>query len=336
MNQLSALQFVGRRETLAILAGAAAAFVGARATAAGKVPLVAFLSSRAPEESADMVSAFQQGLRAFGIIDFVNCRIEWRWARGDYAALPALARELLALSPNVVAAVGGGPSPRAVLTESSTVPVVFLTSDVTRTGLVDNINRPNGNATGVDIMSGSLTAKRFELLAELLPQAKKIGVLLNPLNDYSDLIAGLVEPAARARGVELTTAPAAVIEELPAALDSLVADGAAGVVVVPDAMLDAARERVVAAFAQRRLPAIFHIREFPVSGGLISYGASLADGYYQVGQQVGRLLRGARVSNLPVLRPTKFELVINLPAARSLGIVVPPALLAQLDETIDQ
>lgn len=300
------------------------------------VPLMGFLSSRSREEAAVHTLAFLQGLKAFGYIEGKTLKIEYRWASGDYARLPAMAKELVALQPSIMVAGGGLPSARAVKAATSSIPIVFVSGDPVADGLVTSLARPGGNITGVSIQSGELGAKRLELLVRLVPDARVVGLLTNPLNTGDATTQTKdVGDAAKALGLKLVVVGASTEAELEASFASLAKSGVKALVVQNDPSFDARRERLIALAAEWRMPAIFHIREFPAGDALMSYGASLADAYRQVGVQAGRILKGANINDLPVMQPTRFELVINLKTARVLGLTVPPALLAEADEVIE-
>ena len=325
-----------RRDFIAQLSGTAAGWPLVARAQQQAVPLIGFLSSRSREESAAHTAGFLQGLKAFGYLDGQTARIEYRWASGDYERLPVLARELVALQPAIMAAGGGAPSVRAAKAATSSVPIVFVTGEPVAARLVASLARPGGNITGVGIMSDELGGKRLELLMRMVPNADVVGLLTNP--QYPDAAAVQtrdVGAAAKALGPRLVVVGANTEPELDTSFESLAKAGVKALVVQNDPAFDAWRERLIALAAKWRLPTIFHIREFPADGALMSYGASLVDAYRQMGIQAGRILKGANINELPVLRPTRFELVINLKTARALGIAVPPALLAEADEVIE-
>jgi putative tryptophan/tyrosine transport system substrate-binding protein len=323
-----------RREFIAFVGGAAAWPLCARAQKAA-VPVIGFLSSRSPEEASGHTSAFLQGLKAFGYVDGQSAAIEYRWARGRYDRLPALANELVGLHPAVIVAPGGTASARAAKSATSSIPVLFVTSDTVSVGLVASLNRPGGNASGVDLLTGALGGKRLELLIRLVPKAEVVGLLTNPQNENVRLETQDVEAAARSLGRRLVVVGASMETELEKSFSTLVESKAAALVVENDASFDSRRDQLMALAADHRMPTIYHIREFPEAGGLMSYGPRLADGYYQLGVQTGRVLKGADVADLPVVRLTRFELVINLKTAGTLGLTIPPELFAQADEVIE-
>lgn len=323
-----------RREFITLIGGAVAWPLSLRAQQRA-VPLIGFLSSRSPEEAAGHTSAFLQGLKAFGYVDGQSVAIEYRWARGQYGRLSTLANELVALHPAVIVAPGGTPSARAAKAATSSIPVLFVTSGTVEAGLVASLNQPGGNASGVDLMTGALGGKRLELLTQLVPQAEIVGLLTNPQGENAEPEIRDVQAAAHALGRRPVVVRASTETELERSFSTLVGSGVTALVVENDPSFDARRDQLMALAAHHRIPAIYHIREFPAAGGLMSYGPSLVDGYYQLGVQTGRVLKGAKVADLPVVRPTRFELVINMKTAGTLGLTVPPTLFAQADEVIE-
>jgi putative tryptophan/tyrosine transport system substrate-binding protein len=296
-------------------------------------PLIGFLNSRSAADAAGHAAAFLQGLKAFGYVEGQSVAIEYRWANGDYERLPALARELIALNPAAIVAAGGIGSARAAMSATSTIPILFVGGDPVQAGLVASLNRPGGNLSGVDFMTGELGGKRVELLLEMVPAAEMVGFLTNPQSP--DIYLHDAQEAAGARGRRFVVVDASVVAELETAFSRLVESGAQALIVGNDPFFDTVRDRLIALAAQHALPAIYHIREFPTAGGLMSYGASLVGAYHQLGIQTGRVLKGANPAELAVVRPTQFELVINLNTAKSLGLTVPPTLFAQADEVIE-
>jgi putative ABC transport system substrate-binding protein len=323
-----------RRKFLGLVAGGIAWPVVGQAQQQ-TMPLIGFLSSRSPEDSKPHVAGFLRGLEALGYIDGKTARIEYRWAYGRYDQLRKLASELTALQPIVIAAAGGAPSARAAKSVTASIPITFVTSDSVSEGVVASLNQPGANITGVDLMSGELTGKRLELLSRLLPAGGVIGFLTNTKGVQSSLRAKDFELAAPAMGREPLIVGASTDAEIDSAFSLLVQKRVAGLVVENDPFFDSRRERLIQLTAERSMPAIYHIREYPVAGGLMSYGANLVDAYNQMGVQVGRILKGANIADLPVVRPTKFELALNLNTAKKLGLTIPPTVLAVVDELID-
>jgi len=322
-----------RRDFLRLASGAVAAWpIAARAQQG--MPLIGFLSSRSPQDSKPHVAGFLRGLEAFGYVDGKTVTIEYRWAMGRYDQLPQLAKEVVGLNPAVIAAAGGAPSARAAKAATSLIPVFFVTSDSVAEGLVASLSRPGGNISGVDIMSGELTGKRLELLAQLA-RPGDIAFLTNPKGMQSTSKVKEFEGAAQTHNRGVIVIGASSDTELDNAISTLAKKSVAGMVVENDPYFDSRRERLIELTSQYSIPSIYHIREFPLTGGLMSYGANLADAYYQMAVLTGRFLKGAKVGDLPIIRPTKFELTLNLKTAKALNLTIPPTLLALADEVVD-
>jgi putative ABC transport system substrate-binding protein len=301
------------------------------------MPIIGFLSGRSPYESATVLGAFGQGLGETGYFESKNVIIEYRWAEGRYDRLPALAAELVSRQVAVIAAVGGPNSGQAAKAATTTIPIVFVSgSDPVQEGLVASLNKPGGNATGVNPLLAAMEGKRLGLLREIIPNAVLIAVLLNPaMQDNFNRQINDVQEAARAVRQQLLVLHASSEEEIEAAFTRVAERGTSGLLVAADPFMLSRRERLVALAAHYAIPAIYEVRECATAGGLMSYGISLADAYRQAGIYVGRILKGERPGELPVLQPTKFEFVINLKTAKALGLTVPPALLARADEVIE-
>jgi putative ABC transport system substrate-binding protein len=323
-----------RREFLGLLGGGLAWPVAAHGQQQS-VPLIGFLSSRAPEESKPHVTGFLRGLEAFGYTDGKTAKMEYRWANGHYDRLRKLAAELADLKPAMIVAAGGAPSARAAKSVTTSIPITFIASDPLSEGVIASLNQPGANITGIDLMSGELTGKRLGLLAQLLPTGGVIGFLTNTKGVQSSLRVSDFRLAAAGIGRETLIVGASTDAEIDEAFSTLNQKRVGGLVVENDPYFDSQRTRFIRLTAQHAIPAIYHIREFPVAGGLMSYGANLVEAYYQMGVLVGRVLKGAAITDLPVARPTKFELSINLGAARKLGLKIPPAVLAIADELVD-
>ena len=321
-----------RREFLGVITGGVAWPIAAHAQS---VPLIGFLSSRSPEDSKPHLAGFLRGLEAFGYTDGKTVRIEYRWANGRYDILRNLAGELVALQPNIIATGGGEPSARAAKSVTTSIPITFVAGDPVGSGIVASLNQPGGNITGVDLMTGELTGKRLGLLSQLVPTGGAIAFLTNPKGLQSNFQAEGFKLAAAGIGREPFVVAASTDEEIDSAFAQLVQARIAGLVVENDPFFDSRRERLTRLAAQHSIPAIYHIREFALDGGLMSYGASLVDAYNQMGVLVGRILKGANIADLPVIRPTKFELVLNTGVAKKLGLTIPPTLLAIADEITD-
>jgi putative ABC transport system substrate-binding protein len=283
-----------------------------------------------------MMAAFGQGLNEQGFVERQNVAIEYRWADGQYDRLPALAADLVRRQVAVILAVGSVPTPLAAKAATSTIPIVFIVGgDPVKFGLVASLNRPGGNLTGVSVLSGPLTAKRLELLRELVPQAGVIACLVNPNNPEADSQLMDIRAAARTFGQEVLILNASTDDELHTAFATLVRERAAGLLVGNDAFFVLRREQLVALAARHAIPAVYFLREFATAGGLMSYGDTLTDAYRQIAVYIGRVLKGTKPADLPVQQSTKVELIINLKTAHALGINVPPTLLARADEVIE-
>jgi putative ABC transport system substrate-binding protein len=299
-------------------------------------PTIGFLSTRSPDEAAIHTDAFRRGLEGMGYVEGHGIAIEYRWAKGDYGRLPSFAADLLKQPLSLIVAAGD-PAALAVKAAGTPIPMVFLVGqDPVRAGLVTSMNRP-GIATGVNFFTGDLSGKRLELLCVMAPSAKTIGLLLNPRfgAEAAEQHRQAVTAAAQTLGRKLVIKEATKDTEIDAAFAELVEAGVTALVVQNDPFFDSRRDKILVLSDHYRLPGIFHIREFPSAGGLMSYGASLSDTYRQLGTYAGKILRGAKPDDLPVLRPTKFELVINTKTAKTLGLEVPQPILVEADELIE-
>ena len=326
---------IGRREFITPLGGAAAGWpLAARAQQQEKMPVVGFLNSQSPDGYADRLRAFRQGLKEAGYIEGDNVAIEYRWAENQMERLPALAAELVGRQVAVIATAGRAEF--AAKAATTTIPIVFMTAeDPVRQGLVASLARPGGNLTGINFFGGELTAKRLDLLRELVPQATRVAVLVNPNGPASESTLRDIEPAARDMGLQIQVFSASTSGEIIAAFDSFVRVRPNALFVAPDPFFTARRVQLVHLATRHAVPAIYVARPFTDIGGLMSYGASLTDTWRQVGLYAGRILKGAKPAELPVVQSTRFELVINLQIARMLGLIVPPSLLARADEVIE-
>jgi putative ABC transport system substrate-binding protein len=321
-----------RRELIFLLGGAMTRTRALRAEQ-NAMPVIGYLSFFSPGPNVPL-AAFRQGLGEAGFVEGQNVRIEYRWAEGRYDRLPELAADLVGRKVDVIATSGGPPSALAAKIATSTIPIVFTGGgDVVAAGLVASFNRPGGNVTGVSLMGAELPAKRLELLAELVPQAGVVALLVNPKNSNTE--PQDVQKAARIKGLQLQIVKAGAEGEFETAFTSLGAWHAGALVVSADPLFNNRREEIVALAARHRVPAIYEWREFAAAGGLISYGPSLTGMVRQAGAYVGRILAGAKPADLPVQQPAKFELVVNLNTAKALDLTVPQSILARADEVIE-
>ncbi len=325
-----------RRRNFITMAGGAALWPMA-ARAQQPIPVIGFLSSLSPENSVRLVAAFREALRDGGYVEGRNVAIEFRWARGQYEKLPAAAAELVALRVAVIVATGGQPVALAAKAATSTIPIVFgVGGDPVKDGLVASMNRPGGNATGVNLLTGELEAKRLGLLKEVVPKAALIAVLLNQKFLQMREQRREVEEAARTLRLRPLMLYASTDAELDTAFGALEQQRPDALLVASDPFFEDRRARIVAAVDRLRLPAIYQFRQSAVIGGLMTYGISLVDVYRKFAYDyVVQILNGARPADLPVQQPTKFELVINLKTAKALGITVPESLLVAADEVIE-
>jgi putative tryptophan/tyrosine transport system substrate-binding protein len=323
---------IKRREFITMLVGAAAWPLAARAQQA--MPVIGFLDAASPGERAWVVAAFRQGLTEGGFIEGRNVAIEFRWADGQYDRLPELAADLVHRNVSVITTPGTSAAGLAAKSATATIPIVFgAPGDPVRLGLVKSLNRPGGNATGINFFTSEVVAKRMQLLRELVPAASRIAVLINPSDPANESTQSDVEPAAS--GLGILALQAVTIGELDDAFARLVREKADALFVAPGVFFSARRVQLAILAARHNVPAVYSSRAAVEAGGLMSYGADLADAFRQVGVYTARILKGAKPADLPVLQSIKFELVINLSTARALGITIPPTLLARADEVIE-
>jgi putative tryptophan/tyrosine transport system substrate-binding protein len=322
-----------RREFITLVGGAAAWPL----TASGQqsaLPVVGFLSGRAPAESAAMVAAFREGLSQSGYTEPQNVTIEFRWAEGQADRLPELAHELVRRPIAVIAALGeSGPAAKAA---TKTIPVVFGSGgDPVQTGLVASLNHPEGNVTGATFLTAALGAKRLGLLRELVPGAEVVALLVNPDKSVGQVQIKDVKQAAQELGQKLIILDGSSDEKIEAAFAALPLQHVSALLVGADPFFDTRRDRLVALASRYRIPAIYQFREYALAGGLMSYGTSITDLYRQVGHYVGRILKGEKPADLPVVQVTKFELVINQRTAKALGVKISDNLLSIADEVVE-
>jgi putative tryptophan/tyrosine transport system substrate-binding protein len=327
---------MNRREFMVIVGRAVIAWPVPTRAQQSAMPVVGFLSARSPDESAHLVAAFRRSLSEGGFVEGQNVAIEYRWALGQYDRLPALAAELARRPVAVLVSVGGDSAALAAKAATATIPIVFaMGGDPVKHGLVASYNRPTRNITGMTILTTALEAKRLGLLHELVPQAETIGLLLNPNLPTAESQLRDVQEAARAIGLQIHVVRASTDREIETAFEVIAQQRIAALSVVADPFFDTRREKLVPLAARHAVPTMYHFREYATAGGLVSYGVNTSDLYSQLGVYVGRILKGEKPADLPVLQPTKFELVINLKTAKALDLTVPQSILIQADEVIE-
>jgi ABC-type uncharacterized transport system substrate-binding protein len=326
---------VKRRQFITLLGTAAAWPLAARAQQRA-IPLIGFLHSASPGPFATAVDAFRQGLRETGFIQGQNVAIEYRWAEGQYDRLPALAADLVDRQVSVIVAVAGNAPASAAKAATTSIPIVFVSGgDPISGGLVASLNRPGGNVTGVSWVATALVRKQLELLYRSVGSPALIGALVNPSYPDHGVQLGELREGANAINQEINIVQAATAHDIDMAFVSLVQKGANALIVVNDPFFVSRRDQIVALAARHRMPAIYFSREFAAAGGLLSYGASLVDAARQGGIYTGKILKGEKPTDLPVMQSTKFEFVINLKTAKNLGIEISPTVLATADEVIE-
>jgi putative ABC transport system substrate-binding protein len=328
---------VRRREFITLMGGAAVAWPLAARAQQPAMPVIGFLNSQSPDTLADRLRGFHRGLKESGFVEGENVSIDYRWAENQVDRLPELAAELVRRQVSVITTTGGPGVVLAAKAATTTIPIVFIVpEDPVRTGLVVSLARPGGNATGINLVSLELVAKRLELLREMVPGMVRVAVLVNPANAaFAETTLKDVEPAARAMGLKIQILNASTNREIDAAFATLVRQRPDALFVGNDPFFTTRRVQLATAAAHHSIPATFGTRENAEAGGLMSYGANIADGWRQVGTYVGRILKGAKAADLPVVQSSKFELVVNLQTARLLGLEVPSMLLARADEVIE-
>jgi len=325
-----------RREFITAIAGVAAAWPLTLRAQQQAMPVVGLLSSRSPAEAASDLAAFRHGLGQTGYFEGKNVTIEYRWAEGHYDRLPAMAAELVARQVAVIAAVGGEPSGLAAKAATATIPIVCtLGGDAVAAGLVAHLNRPGGNITGVTIMGLEMGPKRVELAHQLVPNGTALATLINSKFPLTLAEAHDMQAAAHALDLQLTVLDASTEGEIDAVFASLARQKVDALLINTDPFLFGQREQIVQLAARYKIPTLYFLREFVDAGGLMSYGPNINNGYRQAGIYVGRILKGENVGELPIVQPTKFDLVINLRTASALGLEIPTNLLVRADEVIE-
>ena len=300
------------------------------------MPLVGFMHILSPENVPKFVPAFRQGLKEQGFIEDENLAVEYRWAHGHYDQLPGLAADLVRRQVAVLAATGGSPSPQIAKAATQTIPIVFTTNgDPVKEGLVASLNRPGGNATGVTLFGPAAVTKRFQLMHELVPKAATVAYLMNPTNPNADFELSAAQDAAHSLAIDLLVLRANSENELKTAFASMEQQHVGALIGASDTFLFGQRDQIASLAAHYRIPAIYYLREFAQAGGLMTYGNDLTDLYRLVGNYVGRILKGEKPADLPVLQATKFEFVINFKTAKALGLSVPNSMQLLADEAIE-
>jgi len=327
---------MGRREFVALLSGAASGWPLAAQAQQRSMPVIGFIYSASPDPVAHRLRAFRQGLKEYDYVEGENCVIVYRWAESQNDRLAEMVADLTRREVSVITAMSTT-APVAAKTANTTIPIIFQAAeDPVRLGLVESLSRPGGNATGVNFFIAELTAKRLEFVRELVPTAKRVGVLVDPHNTAgTESTLQDAGPAARAIGLQILVANASTGREIDAAFAVFVREQIDALFIGPSGFLTSRRVHITGQAMRHGIPAIYSQREFPEIGGLLSYGTNLSDTWRQIGVYAGRVLKGAKPADLPVVQSTKFELVINLNTARTLGLEIPAALLARADEVIE-
>jgi putative ABC transport system substrate-binding protein len=325
-----------RRAFITLLGGTVVAWPLVARAQRPAIPVIGFLNTGSADAYSDRVTAFREGLSERGFVDGQTVTVEYRWGLGQYDRLGELAAELARRPVSVLVATGGEPAALAAKAATSTIPIVFaIGGDPVKLGLVASYNRPGGNVTGANILAASLEAKRLGLLHELVPQTSVFGILLNPNYQLYDSQLNDAKEATRTIGLQLHVFNANTDPEIDAAFESIAQQHVAALAVAAAPFFDTRREKLVSSSARYRIPTVYQFREFAAAGGLMSYGVSIRHIYRQIGAYTGRILKGERPSDLPVVQPTTFELLLNLTTAKTLGLEIPGTLLARADEVIE-
>jgi putative tryptophan/tyrosine transport system substrate-binding protein len=326
---------IGRRQFITLLVGAAAAWPLA-AWGQQAVPVVGFLNAASSDGYAERLRGFRQGLKDMGFVENENVAVEYRWAENQPDRLSGMATEFVRRKVAVIAATGGNAAVDAAKAATRTIPILFVTpDDPVKLGLVTSMARPNGNLTGINFLGTELNAKRLELLRDMVPAITRVAVLWNPAEPSSEIRMNEVRSAASAMGLQIRVYNAGNSREIDMAFAAMAREGADAFLFIPDPSFNGRRIQLVHLATRHGIPAIYWQREFAEVGGLISYGSSIGNAFRQVGIYAGRVLKGDKVADLPVVQSDRFELVINHQTARMLGITVPPSLLARADEVIE-
>ena len=325
-----------RREFVRLLGGAAAAWPLAARAQQQSLPVIGFLHSGSQEQNVDRLAAYRKGLGEEGFVEGQNVTIEFRWAAGQSDKLPALAVDLIRRQVAVIATPGSTPAAVVAKTATATIPIVFVSvGDPVALGLVASLNRPGGNVTGITSLGTEIAAKRFGLIRELLPQARRYFALINPTSPVADPIIKTLEAGAATLGMHVEILRASTDREIDAAFANLPQQAGNAMVSGNDSFFYIRRAQIAALAIRHAVPVIFDDREFPKAGGLVSYGGDALNLMQLAGNYTGRILKDAKPADLPVMQPTKFELVINLKTAKALGLEIPPGVLAIADEVIE-
>jgi putative tryptophan/tyrosine transport system substrate-binding protein len=325
-----------RREFIRTVANAAVAWPFAALAQQQPVPVVGFVHTASPADASDFVAAFRQGLKETGLVEGQNVAVEFRWAERNHDRLPELYADLVRRQVTVIVAAGGEPSPQVAKAATQTIPIVFTAkNDPVRQGLVASLNQPGGNVTGITIFGAAAVAKRMQLLREVVPQTATLAYLVNPNNPNHGIELRAAETAAHSLGMEMFVINAGSEREIDTAFATMDQHRAGALLVASDTFFFGRRDQLSSLAARHRIPAIYYLREFAQAGGLITYGNSVPDMYRQVGIYTGRILKGEKPADLPVQQASKFDLVINLKTAKTLGLTVPFGLLNSADEVIE-